>query len=152
MTTAAGALEESLRMGNATGGEMNLYAMGNTTNYWVRTNFNASYFNAGTSCRLQVGTNDIITCSSTTATMVQGITISDGKNITFNTTTGTKIGATTSDKLAFWNTTPNVQPTTAITAAAFVANTSLIANDTATFGGYTMGQVVAALKRIGLLA
>jgi hypothetical protein len=42
--------------------------------------------------------------------------------------------------------------TTAVAAAAFVANTSLIANDTATFGGYTMGQVVAALKAQGLLA
>ena len=44
------------------------------------------------------------------------------------------------------------QETTAVAAAAFVANTSLIANDSATFGGYTMGQVVAALKAQGLLA
>ena len=42
--------------------------------------------------------------------------------------------------------------TTAIAAAAFVANTSLIANDSATYGGYTMGKVVAALKAQGLLA
>ena len=42
--------------------------------------------------------------------------------------------------------------TTAIAAAAFVANTSLIFNDSATYGGYTMGQVVAALKAQGLLA
>jgi hypothetical protein len=38
------------------------------------------------------------------------------------------------------------QETTGIAAAAFVANTSLIFDDTATYGGYTMGQVVAALK------
>jgi hypothetical protein len=44
------------------------------------------------------------------------------------------------------------QETTGIAAAAFVANTSLILNDTATFGGYTIGQVVAALKAQGLLA
>jgi hypothetical protein len=42
--------------------------------------------------------------------------------------------------------------TTAVAAAAFVANTSLIANDTATFDGYTMGQVVKALRNAGLLA
>jgi hypothetical protein len=42
--------------------------------------------------------------------------------------------------------------TTGIAAGAFVANTSEIANDTATYGGYTMGQVVAALKAQGLLA
>jgi hypothetical protein len=41
--------------------------------------------------------------------------------------------------------------TTGIAAAAFVSNTSLIVNDSATYGGYTMGQVVAALKAQGLL-
>lgn len=80
------------------------------------------------------------------------ITISDTKNIILGTTTGTKIGTATTQKLSLWNATPDTQPTTAIAAAAFVANTSGIANDTATFGGYTMGQVVAALKRIGALA
>jgi hypothetical protein len=44
------------------------------------------------------------------------------------------------------------QETTGIAAAAFVSNTSLIVNDSATYGGYTMGQVVAALKAQGLLA
>jgi len=44
------------------------------------------------------------------------------------------------------------QETTGIAAAAFVANTSLILDDSATYGGYTMGQVVAALKAQGLLA
>ncbi len=44
------------------------------------------------------------------------------------------------------------QETTGIAAAAFVANTSAIVDDTATYGGYTMGQVVAALKAQGLLA
>jgi hypothetical protein len=84
---------------------------------------------------------------------VQGdLTISDTKNIILATGTGTKIGTATSQKLSLWNATPNVQPTTAITAGAFVANTSGIANDTATFDGYTMGQVVAALRRIGALA
>jgi hypothetical protein len=42
--------------------------------------------------------------------------------------------------------------TTAVVAGAFVANTSAIVDDSATYGGYTMGQVVAALKAQGLLA
>lgn len=58
----------------------------------------------------------------------------------------------TLNKIGFWNATPIVQPTTAIAAATFVANTSLIANDTATFDGYTIGQVVKALRNAGLLA
>ena len=43
------------------------------------------------------------------------------------------------------------RPTNAIAAAAFVANTSGIANDTATWGGYTVGQVVQALQNYGIL-
>jgi hypothetical protein len=68
------------------------------------------------------------------------------------TTTGTKIGTSTSQKIGLWNATPIVQPTTAVTAATFVANTSGIVDDTATFDGYTIGQVVKALRNIGILA
>lgn len=85
-------------------------------------------------------------------TFADDIIFADAKNIQVNTTTGTKIGTATTQKIGFWNATPNVQPTTAITAAAFVPNTSLIFDDSATYGGYTMGQVVAALQRAGLLA
>lgn len=82
----------------------------------------------------------------------QALEMTEGKNIVFGTTTGTKIGSTTSDKLSFWNKTPIVQPTTAVTAETLVVNTSGIVNDTATFGGYTLGQIAAALKNVGLLA
>jgi hypothetical protein len=44
------------------------------------------------------------------------------------------------------------QETTAVGASTFVSNTSLIANDTATFDGYTIGQVVKALRNLGILA
>ena len=80
------------------------------------------------------------------------LTIQDAQNIVLAGTTGTKLGTATSQKLGFWNTTPIIQPTTAYAAAAFVTNTSLIANDTATFDGYTLGQVVAALRGMGALA
>ena len=76
----------------------------------------------------------------------------DAVNMVFNTSTGTKIGTGTSQKIGIWNTTPIVQPTTAIAAATFTANTSAIANDTATFDGYTIGQVVKALRNFGILA
>lgn len=75
----------------------------------------------------------------------------DAATIAFGTTTGTKIGTATSQKLSFWNKTPIIQPTTGITAAAFVANTSGIVNDTATFGGYTIGKIAAALINVGIL-
>lgn len=85
-------------------------------------------------------------------TLTDTLTFSAAVNIAFNTTTGTKIGTATTQKIGVWNATPIVQPTTAVAAATFVANTSAIANDTATFDGYTIGQVVKALRNIGLLA
>ena len=80
------------------------------------------------------------------------IELADAKNIKFQTTTGTKIGTATGQKIGFWNAAPIVQPTTGVAAATFVANTSGIVNDTATFDGYTIGQVVKALRNSGLLA
>lgn len=87
-----------------------------------------------------------------TFTFNESLILADAKNITFGTTTGTKIGTATNEKIGFWNVTPIIQPTTAVTAGAFVTNTSLIADDSATFDGYTIGQVVAALRAAGLLA
>lgn len=69
-----------------------------------------------------------------------------------NTTGNTGIGNAGTDTIGFYGATKVVQPTTAVTAAAFAANTSGITDDSATYGGYTMGQVVAALKNLGLLA
>lgn len=80
------------------------------------------------------------------------LALGDGDSLAVGTTTGTKLGTATTQKLGLWNATPIVQPTTAGTAATFVANTSLLANDTATFDGYTIGQVVKALRNFGLLA
>lgn len=80
------------------------------------------------------------------------LTVTDATNIVVGSTTGTKIGTATSQKLSVWNATPIVQPTTAVAAATFVANTSGIVDDSATFDGYTIGQVVKALRNIGLLA
>jgi len=82
-----------------------------------------------------------------------GITLGDAQNIAFNTTTGTKIGAATTQKLSFWNATPIVQPTTAVASATVVSpggGTNLKTDDT--FDGYTIAQVVKALRNAGLLA
>lgn len=82
-----------------------------------------------------------------------GLTLGDAQNIVFNTTTGTKIATATTQKLAFWNKTPIVQPTTAITGAAFVqVNTTTAVSTASTFGGYTLDKVVAALINTGILA
>jgi len=77
----------------------------------------------------------------------------DATDIVFDTTTGTKIGTATSQKLSVWNATPIVQPTTGVAEAAFTENAGGTAvNVDSTFGGYTIQQVVQALQNIGLLA
>ena len=51
-------------------------------------------------------TNGLITANG-------GITMGDAKNIAVNTTTGTKIGTATSQKIGFFNATPVIQQTKA---------------------------------------
>lgn len=84
-------------------------------------------------------------------TFVDAVTLSD-VNLILGTTTGSKIGTATSQKLGFWNATPVVQPTTGYSAATFTANSGTAVNDASTFDGYTLKQVVAALRGMGLLA
>jgi hypothetical protein len=76
----------------------------------------------------------------------------DSKDIGFGTGGGTRIGYATTQKLAFWNATPIVQPTTAVASATFVANLGTSINDASTFDGYTLKQIVKALRNEGLLA
>jgi hypothetical protein len=75
-----------------------------------------------------------------------------GTNLQFDTATGSKIGSATTQKLAFWNATPIVQPTTAVASATYVAvgGTNIQTNDT--FDGYTVAKVIKAIRNIGLIA
>jgi len=79
-------------------------------------------------------------------------TFADGMKWICGSTLGNTFGSANTQKLAFWGLTPIVQPTTSVTASTFVTNTSGILNDTATFDGYTIGQVIKALRNMGLLA
>ena len=87
-----------------------------------------------------------------TVRVQDNFTISDAKNIILGTTTGSKIGTATSQKIGFWNATPIVQPTTAVTAATRVSNSGNTVTDADTFDGYTLPQIVKALRNAGLLA
>jgi hypothetical protein len=81
------------------------------------------------------------------------IYMADGKNIAADTTNGTKIGTSASQKLAFWGDTPVVQPATGnITPATYQHVASSQLHVDSTFGGYTIAQVVGALQQIGILA
>ena len=88
-----------------------------------------------------------------TKTFNGGIILADAQNIAFNATTGTKIGTATTQKLSFWNATPIVQPTTAVSSSTLAINsTAQPVYAATTYDGYTVQQVVRALRNIGLLA
>lgn len=96
---------------------------------------------------------DTLTVTKIAATQFTGnITIADAINFIFNATTGTKIGTATTQKLAFWNAAPITQPTTAVAAATRTGGGGTTLTDTDTFDGYTVAQVVKALRNTGLLA
>ena len=57
----------------------------------------------------------------------------------------------TGNKIGFFGTTAIVKPTTGFAEAAFTVNAGTAVNDDSTFDGYTIRQVVAALRALGLL-
>jgi len=80
------------------------------------------------------------------------LNFAENVNFVLGTTTGTRFGNAANQKLAFWGATAIVQPTTAFASATFVANAGTAVNDASTFDGYTIKQVVAALRAMGKLA
>jgi len=142
MTDTGGAL--FVYAGNANDFVARIYNTAGTGIYSIRTTGNGSYMEFNNSS----GTPGVTIKGGTTDSLV----FADTRDIGFGTTTGTKIGYATNQKLAFWNKTPIVQPTTAIAGATFVANSGTAVNDASTFGGYTIKQVVQALQNVGLLA
>jgi hypothetical protein len=80
-------------------------------------------------------------------------------NIVTDTTTGTKIGTATTQKLGFYNNTPVVQPSTVGSATGYTAGSTAVtfhSDDTYTGNvgatAYTLNGIVAALKTLGLIA
>jgi hypothetical protein len=110
------------------------------------TNVYGLYVEAATA-----GTNATIT-NNYALGLAGSLKINDTFNIVFDTTTGTKIATATTQKISFWNATPIVQPTTAVAAATVVSGTGGNVKHDDTFDGYTVEQVVRALRTIGLLA
>jgi hypothetical protein len=88
----------------------------------------------------------------TSQVTVLGTFVLQDYNVLLGTTTGTKLGTATSQKLGFWNATPIVQPTTAIAGATNVGGAGTTVKVDDTFDGYTIAQVVKALRNEGLLA
>jgi hypothetical protein len=102
------------------------------------------------------------TTLSSTLAANGNITIGNAINVILNTGTGTKIGTATNQKLGFFNATPIIQYATTGTTTGFTlvgpdaAATRVQSNSTFTGNtgttAYTVGDIVRALKLLGLIA
>jgi hypothetical protein len=84
--------------------------------------------------------------------------VSGDHDFIIGTSTGTKIGTATSQKIGFFNATPVVQQSGTGETSEFTAGTGTTARADSTFTGavgstaYTISDIVKALKNLGLLA
>ena len=98
---------------------------------------------------LNPNSNNTYDCGTTsfrwrTIYAATSIVLSDGCNIVCNTTTGTKIGTATTQKIGFWNATPVVQST----AVADAAGGAVIDTE----GRVALNALLARLRTVGILA
>lgn len=104
-----------------------------------------------------------LTISTTTSgdivlSPVGSVVIADGKNIAFNTGTGTKIGTGTTQLFAFWNAAPTAQPSSTGETTGWTSGGGSAATSTDTYTGntgtkaYTVNDIVKHLKTVGLMA
>lgn len=88
----------------------------------------------------------------------ENITLSDAKDFILDTTTGSKLGTATSQKLGFWNATPVIQQSSVGETTGFTAGSGTGAKDDSTHTGnvgsvaYTVSDIVKHLKTVGILA
>ena len=90
-------------------------------------------------------------------TLTGALTLSN-VNIVLGTGAGTKLGTATSQKLAFFNSTPVVQPSSTGEGSGFTAGAGTAVQDVSTFTGnvgstaYRISDIVKHLKNLGLIA
>lgn len=86
------------------------------------------------------------------------VAVTDGVSFNLGTASGTQIGQATTQKLGFWGATPAVQQSAAGNTHTVTAGSTTSVFTNTTFDGstgstaYTVGDIVKALKIIGLLA
>lgn len=107
------------------------------------------------------GTNVIPmnTAMTPAGALATSLTLAEGANLILGTSTGSKIGTATTQKLGFFNAAPIVRPSAVGTATGFAAGTTAVtfhSDDTYTGNvgstAYTLNGIVAALKNLGLIA
>lgn len=93
-----------------------------------------------------------LTITSIVSMSGTSITISDGVNFVFNTTTGTKFGTATNQKQSLWNKTPIVQPAAADQADITLGNTDGAIGGLTISAAYDQAEVQALRDQTEILA
>jgi hypothetical protein len=113
---------------------------------------------AGSAGQVQYNNAGALGGTSTISISGTAVTWADATTWVLGTTTGLKIGTATTQKLGFYNATPVAQQATTGTTTGFTAGSGTTVRDDSTFTGgtgtkaYTIGDLVKALKNLGLLA
>src|SRR6185369_15813725 len=90
---------------------------------------------SGTTVAFRLGDDSADAPISAAAAALSGnLTLADAVNIVLNTTTGTKIGTATTQKLGFFNATPVVQPSSLTSADASTVDGTYSAEEQAVIG------------------
>jgi hypothetical protein len=139
-----------------TGGALHVYA-GNSADavarfYGTTGNAFLNIRTAANGCQMELFSSSGVAGLQLNGQYSNAITLAAGRNIVFDTVSGGRIGSATNEKIGFWNATPIVQPTTAVTAATLVSGGGTAITSTDTFDGYTLQKVVKALRNTGILA
>lgn len=80
------------------------------------------------------------------------LTVAIDSNVSLKDSLSATIVEVGDGALGLYGATPVAQATTGAAAATFVANAGTAVNDASTFDGYTIKQVVKALRSLGILA
>ena len=112
-------------------------------------------FNASASS-LQIGVNHATTPTEQTL-KAHNVTTGTGAALKLcggsgSIASGAVYVADSTDMPAGFHGVANAQDNTGVSAQTFTENTGTTVNDASTFGGYTIGQIVTALKNKGILA